>query len=137
MRAGAALIALGTVTTMSVAVTAAQAAPAASKSAAVVKVVNRHPFGKMLATTKGRSLYILPTGSCTGACLSAWPPLVMPKGKTTPTGAKCLKTATFGHKLQVTYRGKRLYLFSGDSGSSVRGNNVSGFKVAKVASSCP
>ncbi len=113
-------------------VTAAQAQPQATRKAAVVKVVTRSPFGKMLATTHGRSLYYLPAGSCTGGCLSAWPPLLMPEGKTTPLGTTCLKTATFGHRLQVTYRGKRLYLFSGDSGTSVNGNGQDGFKVAKV-----
>jgi hypothetical protein len=33
----------------------------------------------------------------------------------------------------VTYRGKRPYLFSSDVGTSVRGNNVGGFKVAKFS----
>jgi len=130
-------VALGSLTVISVDLTAAQAAPA-SKSAAVVKVVTRGKFGKILATTKGRSLYILPKGSCTGSCLPVWPPLVMPKGTTVPTGTHCLKTASFHGKLQVTYRGKRLYLFSGDSGTSVNGNGEGGFKVAKFsASACP
>ena len=138
VRAAAAAVVLGSVTAGSAGVAAAQAAPAASKSATVVKVVTRSPFGKMLATTKGRSLYILPKGSCTGGCLTAWPPLVMPKGKTTPLGTHCLKTVKFGSRLQVTYRGRRLYLFAGDSGSSVNGNNVSGFKVAKASTAaCP
>ena len=137
-RAAAATVALGSLTVLTADLAAAQAAPAASKSATVVKVVTRHPFGKMLATTKGRSLYILPKGSCTGGCLTAWPPLTMPKGKTIPLGTHCLKTAKFGSKLQVTYRSKRLYLFAGDSGSSVNGNNVSGFKVAKISTAaCP
>jgi predicted lipoprotein with Yx(FWY)xxD motif len=118
--------------------TAAQAAPAASKSATVVKVVTRHPFGKMLAKTNGRSLYILPKGSCGKVCLSAWPPLMMPKGKTMPKGTHCLGTVKFGHGLQVTYRHRKLYLFAGDSGSSVNGNGLSGFKVAKISTmACP
>lgn len=38
----------------------------------------------------------------------------------------------------MTYRGKRLYLFAGDTGSAVTGNGLSGFVVAKVLSgSCP
>jgi hypothetical protein len=58
----------------------------------------------------------------------------MPKGKTMPKGVRCLGTAKFGrhHQLQVTYHGKRLYTFTGDSGHSVNGNGVAGFKVAKV-----
>lgn len=116
----------------------AQAQPQVTRKATVVKVVTRAPFGKMLATVHGRSLYILPTGSCTGSCLSAWPPLLMPRGKTIPLGTRCLGTRKFGHRRQVTYRGKRLYLFSGDSGGSVNGNGLAGFKVAKVRTgACP
>jgi len=109
-----------------------------TKKAVVVKVVTRHPFGKMLATVHGRSLYIKPTGGCTGACLGVWPPLLMPKGKTIPLGTHCLGTVRAGQRRQVTYRGKRLYLFVSDTGSSVTGNNVEGFKVAKFSmASCP
>jgi predicted lipoprotein with Yx(FWY)xxD motif len=105
-----------------------------TKSAVVVKQRIRHGFGKILVTTKGRALYVLPHGSCTGSCLTIWPRLVMPKGKTIPKGAMCLGTAKFGthHRLQVTYRKKRLYTFSSDSGTSVTGNGVAGFKVDKV-----
>jgi len=111
-----------------------RAAADSSKSAVVVKERNRPHFGKILVTTKGRALYYLPTGSCTGSCLGIWPRLVMPKGKTVPKGAHCLGTAKFGsnHRLQVTYHGRRLYTFIDDSGTGVTGNGVSGFKVAKV-----
>ena len=116
-----------------VAPVAAQAAT--SKAEAVVKVVDRAHFGKMLATEKGASLYTT-SSSCTGGCLGVWPPLLMAKGKTTPTGVSGLSTAkvTIGssHDLQVTYKGKRLYRFISDSGTSVNGNGVGGFKVAKV-----
>jgi predicted lipoprotein with Yx(FWY)xxD motif len=89
-------------------------------------------FGKILYTTHGRALYYLPSGSCTGECLSIWPPLKMPKGKTVPKGAGCLRTVRFGRGRQVTYNHHRLYTFVDDSGSSVTGNGVAGFKVAKV-----
>jgi predicted lipoprotein with Yx(FWY)xxD motif len=110
----------------------AQAQPQVTRKATVVKIVTRAPFGKMLATVHGRSLYYLPVGSCKGTCLSAWPPLLMPRGKTIALGARCLETVKFGGRHQVAYRGKRLYLFSGDSGHSVTGNGLAGFKVAKV-----
>jgi predicted lipoprotein with Yx(FWY)xxD motif len=105
-----------------------------SKSAVVVKARTRHHFGKILVTPKGMALYYMPHGSCTAGCLSIWPRLVLPKGKTMPKGAKCLGTAKFGshHRLQVTYHGKRLYTFVEDSGTSVNGNGEAGFKVAKV-----
>ena len=113
----------------------ASAQAATGKTEAVVKVVTRTPFGKMLATEKAASLYTT-AGSCTGQCLHIWPPLLMAAGKTTPTGVSGLSTVkvTIGtsHDLQVTYKGKRLYRFIDDSGSSVNGNNVGGFKAAVV-----
>jgi predicted lipoprotein with Yx(FWY)xxD motif len=112
--------------------------PAAGRSAVVVKEVRRRHFGKILVTLRGAALYYLPSGSCTGQCLAIWPRLVMPRGKTVPKGANCLGTARFGthHRLQVTYRKHRLYTFVNDSGGSVNGNGVAGFKVAKVLRSC-
>jgi predicted lipoprotein with Yx(FWY)xxD motif len=119
---------------------AAQATPTTQKKVQVVKVVSRKHFGNILATVKGEaSLYYLPKGSCTGECLMIWPPLTMKKGSTaTPTGAKCLATAKFNKLRQVTYRGHRLYTFTGDSGHSVNGNGEGGFAVAKVSTkACP
>jgi predicted lipoprotein with Yx(FWY)xxD motif len=117
---------------------AAQARPShVATSATVVKVATRAPFGKILTRTNGLSLYIHPGGPCNASCQTIWPPLVMPAGTTTPLGAKCLATAALGTKLQVTYHGQRLFSFSGDSGSSVNGNGVAGFKVAKVTTACP
>jgi hypothetical protein len=98
----------------------------------------RAPFGDILTNDAGRSLYIKPTGSCTGSCLSIWPALLMPKGTTTPGGAKCLTTTPFGlSRLQVEYMRHRLYTFSGDMGTSVNGNGRGGFLVAKVSKTCP
>ena len=104
----------------------------ASGSAVVVKERTHAPFGKILYTTHDQALYYLKSGSCTGGCLSVWPPLLMPKGKTVPKGASCLATAKFGRRLQVTYDKHRLYTFVDDSGGSVNGNGVAGFAVAKV-----
>jgi hypothetical protein len=120
--------------------TTAAAAPLhpATKSAVVVKERVRPHFGKILVTVRGAALYYLPRGSCNSMCLGIWPRLVMPAGKTVPKGANCLGTAAFGrhHRLQVTYRKHRLYTFTGDVGTSVNGNNVGGFKVAKVLRRC-
>ncbi len=81
------------------------------------------------------ALYTNPAG-CSAGCQSIWPPLLMPKGATTPTGAPCLGTAKHGTRLQVTYHKLRLYTFTGDQGHSVNGNGVAGFSVAKVVK-CP
>lgn len=122
---------------VAVAQTAGTSMPAhhPSRTATVVQQASRPHFGRILVTPKGgHALYYLPTGSCTGGCLSIWPRLVMPRGKTIPKGVRCLGTARFGshHQLQVTYHGKRLFTFVDDSGHSVNGNGVAGFKVAKV-----
>jgi predicted lipoprotein with Yx(FWY)xxD motif len=115
----------------------AQAATPAGKGATVVKMVNRSPVGNMLATTSGASLYILPSGPCTGSCLEVWPPLLMPAGKTMPKGAQCLTTVTTSRGLQVKYHNHALYTFTGDSGTSLNGNGVGGFKAAKINKKCP
>jgi predicted lipoprotein with Yx(FWY)xxD motif len=119
----------------------AQAATSSTKTAKkVVEVVSRVPEGKtaaitMLATTGGASLYIAPATGCTGSCLTVWPPLQIGAGKT-PTGIKGLGTTRVmisgKSRRQVTYLGKALYTFEDDSGTSLNGNGVGGFKAAKV-----
>jgi predicted lipoprotein with Yx(FWY)xxD motif len=139
-RGATALVAAATITAVTADLAAAQASPAATKKVQVVKVVTRKPFGKILSKkSSGLSLYYMPSGTCTGECLSVWPPLLMRKGSTaTPAGVKCLGTAKFAKYRQVTYRGHRLYTFTQDSGTSVNGNGEGGFVVAKVVKgSCP
>jgi predicted lipoprotein with Yx(FWY)xxD motif len=117
----------------------AQIGPVGSgSSATVVNVATRSGFGKILVTVNGgHSMYEHPNGSCGPSCRSIWPPLLMPAGTTTPKGVSCLATAKLGTKLQVSYHGQRLYTFTGDSGHSVNGNGVAGFKAAKVTTACP
>jgi predicted lipoprotein with Yx(FWY)xxD motif len=141
--AGLVILMAGAGLTITAAASAASthAAPAVaarvSKAATVVQEHRRGRFGKILTTVRGLSLYYIPSNSCNSACLSIWPPLLMPKGKTIPMGARCLATARFGrHGLQVTYDKHRLYTFTSDSGTSVNGNGVEGFKVAKVVRGC-
>jgi predicted lipoprotein with Yx(FWY)xxD motif len=118
----------------------AQAATGTPTPKKVVKVVSRVPAGKttairMLATTGGASLYIGPATGCTGACLTVWPPLEIGAGKM-PTGIKGLGTTRVMiggvSRRQVTYLGKALYTFESDTGTSLNGNGVGGFKAAKV-----
>ncbi len=109
----------------------------AGKSAVVVKVAkSRGGFANVLTTTAGAGLTLYTAQSCTGSCLSVWPPLLLPKGATTPKGPKGLTglgTVKMGKRLQVTYKKHRLYTFTSDSGSSVNGNGVAGFTVVKNA----
>jgi predicted lipoprotein with Yx(FWY)xxD motif len=73
----------------------------------------------VLTNTKGLTLYTL-TGEtngrfiCTGACLKAWPPLLL-AAAATPKGPVKLGTIKRPEgKIQVTYRGMPVYTFSGD-----------------------
>jgi predicted lipoprotein with Yx(FWY)xxD motif len=137
--AAAALLVGGSVVTMAGTAAQAQVRPTVtSTSATVVHVAFRKGFGKMLVTAKGgHALYEHPSGPCTGTCLSVWPALNMPTGKTIPLGASCLATVTVGSNLQVTYNGQKLYTFTGDSGHMVTGNGLGGFVVAKMVKACP
>jgi predicted lipoprotein with Yx(FWY)xxD motif len=80
----------------------------------------------------GRTLYTLTdaTGAavpCTGACLTAWPALSVGAGAqaTAPQGATGLRSTADGG---VTYRGRPLYLFSGDpAAGTANGNGVTSF----------
>jgi predicted lipoprotein with Yx(FWY)xxD motif len=132
-------VAAATLTGLALLVPGVQPAQAAGggKGAKVVEVVSRAPVGNMLATTSGASLYIHPSGACTGSCLSVWPPLLMPAGKTKPKGADCLTTVSTSGGLQVRYDNQPLYTFVDDSGTSLTGNHVAGFKAAKIKKSCP
>ena len=113
----------------------AQAHKKGPKPTTVVKETTRSPYGEILTNTKKHALYIEPTGSCTGSCLTIWPPLLMPKGKTMPAGATGLGTVALGAKrLQVTYNSSALYTFKGDTGTSANGNGTAGFVVAQVSS---
>jgi len=136
-RAVVAAALVGGVTAATAGIAAAQTGPApASTNALVVKEAFRMGFGKMLVVHgSGRALYTNPAG-CSAACQSVWPPLVMPAGTTTPTGAPCLGTAMLGTQLQVTYHKLRLYTFVNDTGHSVNGNGMAGFHVAKVTKAC-
>jgi predicted lipoprotein with Yx(FWY)xxD motif len=109
----------------------------AGKAAVVVKIAkSRAGFKNVLTTTKGVGATLYTASSCSRGCLSVWPPLLMPSGTTLPKGPKGLTglgTIKFGTRRQVTYLKHPLYTFTGDSGASVSGNGVAGFKVIKNA----
>ncbi len=109
-----------------------------SVSAAVVKVVTVPTYGRILTTSSGKPLYTV-SGSCTGSCVSAWPPLTVPPG-TKPTGAAgvngALGTVRQGDGSdQVTYNGLPLYTFVQDSSDHVTGQGVAGFSVVETSNS--
>jgi predicted lipoprotein with Yx(FWY)xxD motif len=118
--------------------TAASPPKTTNGTSATVGVANTS-VGKVLVNSQGRSLYLFKadTGTksaCTGACATAWPPLLA-HGKPTVAGgatASLLTTTTRadGTK-QVTYNGHPLYLFANDQNpGDVKGQGVTAFGAA-------
>jgi predicted lipoprotein with Yx(FWY)xxD motif len=94
---------------------------AAKPSKRVVAEAESPTLGKtVLTTTKGRTLYSLSVERngkfiCTASCLSVWHPLMVPAG-VRPTGPVKLSTIERPEGgTQVTYTGRPLYRFGGDS----------------------
>jgi predicted lipoprotein with Yx(FWY)xxD motif len=84
----------------------------------------------ILTTTMGHTLYSLSAETngrfiCTGACTSTWRPLVVPAG-VKPTGPVKLGTIERSDgKTQVTFKGRPLYSFAGDSkAGEVKGEGI-------------
>ncbi len=100
----------------------------------VVKSTAVSGFGDVLTTASGMALYTYASdkknhSACTGACATAWPPLTV-GAKVRPKGVPGLGTFRRSATLfQVTYRGRPLYTYSGDSAGTVTGNGVANFKV--------
>jgi predicted lipoprotein with Yx(FWY)xxD motif len=91
------------------------------KTKVVAKRSHNAALGKEVLTNKsGRTLYSLSAehGSsfiCTGSCLSIWHPLTVPAG-VRPLGPVRLGTVSrSGIGAQVTYHGRPLYAFGGDT----------------------
>jgi predicted lipoprotein with Yx(FWY)xxD motif len=81
--------------------------------------------GTYLVGPSGRALYLFDAdhngkSACSGACASAWPPLIVTGTPTVSGGVMSAQLGTTtrsnGSK-QVTYNGHPLYYFAGDSGS--------------------
>lgn len=101
---------------------AATSQPAtASASRQVAKEASNSTLGETVLTTNaGHTLYSLSVEKngrfiCTGSCLAAWKPLTVPRG-TTPKGPVKLGTVKRPDgRIQVTYKGRPLYSFDGDT----------------------
>jgi predicted lipoprotein with Yx(FWY)xxD motif len=117
----------------------AGAAPSAdqAKGSAVVKAAKTN-LGPSLVDAKGRTLYLLTADKrangksvCYGECAKAWPPLLTKGTPKAGPGAKAallgVASRTDGTK-QVTYDGKRLYLFVKDKAAhQTNGQKLRGF----------
>jgi predicted lipoprotein with Yx(FWY)xxD motif len=101
--------------------------------------------GTILTGPNGRTLYThagdsMNTSTCTGACLTAWPPLTVASGQQPTAGAGVTgQLGTFSRSdgsLQVTYAGLPLYYWQGDKkAGDITGQGVAGFSIALVGAS--
>ncbi len=107
--------------------TSPSAAPASSASGSASSTVittKTSSGGSFLTNSAGRAVYLFLADSsgksaCSGACASAWPPVVATGQPTAAGGAQSSDLGTItrsdGTK-QVTYDGHPLYYFVGDTG---------------------
>jgi predicted lipoprotein with Yx(FWY)xxD motif len=122
-RMAGAVVALGGLTGLVVADGTAGAA-----TGVVVSTTKNPNLGTILVS--GKTVYTLKASKtpCTTQCLKIWPALMLPRGVTKATAgtgvsASKLGTVKRGGALQVTYAGKPLYFFVGDTGTGqVHGN---------------
>jgi predicted lipoprotein with Yx(FWY)xxD motif len=103
--------------------------PAAASSIVLVST-SKTPAAGTVLQSGGATLYTLKASStpCTAACLMIWPALDLPKGQA-KVRVRGIQRTKFGTKklsggiVQVTYKGKPLYKYVGDtSPGAVNGN---------------
>lgn len=107
----------------------------AGSSGAVVKVANSS-LGRIVVAGNGMTAYVFTVdkrgsgkSSCTGACLSSWPPITAGSAKITAHGVtgKLATIAGPGGRRQVTLNGYPLYTYAGDTApGDVNGQGVKG-----------
>ncbi len=92
----------------------------------VVSVAERGSLGAILVDRSGATLYhYTPDGTgkttCTEGCATAWPPLTVPPGTTSPAAGTGITAGELGTitrpdgTLQVTFKGIPLYRYAGDT----------------------
>jgi predicted lipoprotein with Yx(FWY)xxD motif len=94
-----------------------------TSAAATVSTKSAGKLGTILVDAKGRTLYLFKAdtkknkSTCSGACATAWPPLLTKGAAKTTQHAKknLLGTAKRSGGTQVTYNGHPLYLYAGDA----------------------
>jgi predicted lipoprotein with Yx(FWY)xxD motif len=111
-------------------------AAAAGNSSAMTVDVHTGKGASFLTDSSGRSLYLFASdtstkSTCSGACATAWPPLIAKGAPTAGTGATASDLATIARSdgtKQVSYDGHPLYYFSGDSAAGqTNGEGINGF----------
>jgi predicted lipoprotein with Yx(FWY)xxD motif len=122
---------------------AATAAPLPKTNGHVPTVgVGKTSLGTILIDSQGRTLYLFKADSgtqsaCSGACATAWPPLVATGNPTAGAGLTASQLGTItrsGGTPQVTYHGHPLYLFVKDTKpGQTHGQGVTAFGAAWFA----
>ncbi len=122
---------------------AATASPPKTSTGAPATVgVANSRLGSILVNSTGRTLYLFNAdvgahSACTGACATAWPPLLATGTPTAGTGLTASKLGTItrrGGNQQVTYNGHPLYLFIEDlKPGQTTGQGVTAFGAAWFA----
>jgi predicted lipoprotein with Yx(FWY)xxD motif len=124
-----AAVALGGISASVLTIDIAGAVTNREATSVAVSTVKTNKFGKILVS--GKTLYTLKPSktACAAACLKIWPELVLPAGVTKATAGHGVSASNLGTVmraggvLQVTYSGKPLYWFSGDTAAGqVHGN---------------
>lgn len=101
----------------------APAAPAGNGSGAASIGLANSNLGRILVNSKGQTLYLFEAdkgtaSTCSGACATAWPPVITngsPIAGAGVSGAKLGTTRRSDGTTEVTYNGHPLYTFLGDS----------------------
>ena len=108
----------------------AAAGSVGAATSVVVSTTKSAKFGTILVS--GKTVYTLKASKtpCTATCLKVWPELLLPKGVTKATASSGVSASKLGSVKrsgglrQVTYGGKPLYWFSGDSGAGQVNGNI-------------
>lgn len=112
-----------------------------SGASATVRVANSS-LGSILVDSSGRTLYLFKAdvggkSACSGACATAWPPLLVTAKPTAGGGLTASKLGTITRSdgtQQVTYNGHPLYLFVKDAKpGQTTGQGVTAFGAAWFA----
>ena len=121
---------------------ATAATPKTSSGASATVGVANSGLGSILFDSTGRTVYLFKAdvdnkSACSGACATAWPPLLTTGTPTAGAGLTASKLGTItrsGGNHQVTYNGHPLYLFIKDKGpGQTSGQGVTAFGAAWFA----
>jgi predicted lipoprotein with Yx(FWY)xxD motif len=97
--------------------------PTTTAASGTTVAVQTSKLGKILVDDRGRTLYLFekdkgPMSTCSGACATAWPPVITTGAPQAGSGASAAELATTARDdgmMQVVYHGHPLYRYTGDS----------------------